>query len=293
MNKKVFANLLGLFILALFTPIIVFAQDKLFTGNQVYLPIVHKSRIIPDGMIFISAAEFQMGCDSNHNGGYFCSVDELPLHNVYLNAFYIDQYEVSNNQYSACVAAGACAAPASNSSYMRSSYYGNPTYGDYPVINIAWNNALNYCDWVGKRLPTEAEWEKAARGNTPRSYTWGDGIPNCDLVNFFDMISGSYCVGDTASVFDYPLGVSPYSVFNLAGNVYEWVNDWYLSDYYSACASGCTDPLGPAEGTYKVIRGGSWLQTDFSLRTAGRRSNFSPSNTSNEIGFRCALDADD
>ena len=227
--------------------------------------------------ILIPAGSFQMGCDSS-NPAESCNGDEQPLHTVMLDAYSIDKYEVTNARYKACVDAGGCEPPQEASSYTRAVYFGNPEFADYPVIQVNWHQASAFCAWEGKRLPTEAEWEKAARGTDGRIYPWGDQAPTQELANF----DGN--VGDTTPVGSYPAGASPYGVMDMAGNVWEWVNDWYDGSYYSQSPS--ENPQGPASGEYRVLRGGSWDSYVFSVRSASRLFN-GPGIWYYSFGFRC------
>ncbi len=256
-------------------------------------------------MVYIPAGPFTMG-DSADVGLAECRkywykpneckrdsyTDEEPAHTVTLDAYYLDQYEVTNARYAECVQAQKCAAPGETKSYTRANYYGNPQYNDYPVITVDWNQAKAYCEWRGGRLPTEAEWEKAARGTDGRTYPWGnefDGsrVNFCDKNCTLEWANKNYDDGyaDTAPVGSYPGGVSPYGVYDLAGNVWEWVNDWYGSGYYGG--SPATNPLGPTNGDSRVRRGGGLVGNPSRVRAAGRFGS-APYFKNDVIGFRCA-----
>jgi eukaryotic-like serine/threonine-protein kinase len=232
-------------------------------------------------MVFVPAGEFTMG---NDNGG----ANAKPVHQVYIDAYWVDVYEVTNALYKRCVDAGSCRPPASSASAKQASYFGNPQFDNYPVTYVGWEDAKAYCAWAGKRLPTEAEWEKAARGTDARVYPWGnewDGTKaNVELR-----------VGDTTPVGRYPAGASPYGALDMAGNVWEWVADWYDSTYYAHSPS--RNPAGPSSGQYRVLRGGGWMD-DYWFSRATTRYDFTyptfrfdfyyPIFRYDFVGFRCA-----
>jgi len=223
-------------------------------------------------MVRIPAGEFTMGSDKNDS--------EKPIHQVYLDEYWMDKYETTNAQYAACVNAGKCTPPHEIKSYTRDSYYGNAKYDNFPVIYVDWSQAKSYCEFAGKRLPTEAEWEKAARGTDGRMYPWGNNEPNDTLLNY------NSNVGDTTEVGSYPSGASPYGVMDMSGNVREWTSSNYKDYPYIANNGREEDLLGNYN---KVLRGGSWNLDVNDWRAANRFGfDFIPSNNSRYIGFRCA-----
>jgi formylglycine-generating enzyme required for sulfatase activity len=242
-----------------------------------------------EGMVFIPAGEFLMGSTNPQIALAMercpsCDFkDERPQHTVYLDEYWIDKTEVTNGQYARCVSAGVCSPPQSNSSTTRSYYYGNPDYIDFPVIQVNWYHANTFCTWAGKRLPTEAEWEKAARGTQGQTYPWGENI-DCAKANYIN--GNNNCVGDVSEVGSYPIGVSVYGAFDMAGNVWEWVADWY--DYWYYSKSPTNNPSGPTKGDGRVLRGGAWNYDAVNARAASRHWAF-PDNLSASVGFRCAL----
>jgi eukaryotic-like serine/threonine-protein kinase len=231
-------------------------------------------------MAHVPAGEFLMGSDPAKDKD--ANDDEQPQHSVYLDEYWIDQTEVTNAQYAACVDAGKCTPLYNTGSYTHSNYFRNSVYMDFPVIYADWNQAKTYCEWRGARLPTEAEWEKAARGTDGRVYPWGNGSPSSNLLNYDDNI------GDTTEVGSYEGGKSPYGMYDMAGNVWEWVNDWYDANYYQN--SQTENPQGSESGTSRVLRGGSWFYGDYYVRSSSRYGS-DPSNRVNYIGFRCASSA--
>ncbi len=225
-------------------------------------------------MLLVPAGKFTMGRNDSE-------ADQAPSHEVYLDAYYIDQYEVTNAMYSMCVQTGFCEPPNKNSSKTHlDSYYNNPNFDKYPVVYVDWEKAETYCKWRDARLPTEAEWEKAARGTDERIYPWGNDAPSCNRANYINCPQV-----DTQEVTKYSLGKSPYGVYNMAGNVWEWVSDWYTADYYQN--SPKENPTGPSSGYSRVMRGGAFYDQFTELTTVNRVFR-SPIVSNYDIGFRCA-----
>jgi hypothetical protein len=180
--------------------------------------------------------------------------------------------------YLRCMMMGACSPPPVDSSLPDLE---DPTVADLPVIGIRWEQAETYCEFIGGHLPTEAQWEKTARGPDGNIYPWGDGEPNCDLLNFND------CLEKTSSVIDYPRGASPYDVLDMAGNVFEWVADWYQVSYYAE--SPYENPLGPEFGEARSVRG-STFETGPDQVASALRFFLGPDEYRSDLGFRCVVD---
>ncbi len=246
-------------------------------------------------IVLIPAGDFLMGSDEDTDPYYWGA--EGPSHRVFLDGYWIYRNEVTNGMYQACVSAGACPRPQSKESRTRESYYGNPDYDNYPVLNITYMSALSYCRWIGGRLPTEAEWEKAARGDQDaRLFPWGNTPAEGNQANFCD----HGCPGeisdndkndgyrDTAPVGSYPDGMSLFGLYDTAGNVWEWVFDYFGPLYYEISPE--KNPRGPQSAQYRVIRGGGWNNPSYGVRVV-QRAGADPNNFFDTIGFRCALDA--
>jgi len=250
------------------------------TPNPKFLP---QFRVIDDvAQVWVPAGLFVAGDVSGI--GYD---DEKPPHVVYTDGFWIDRTSVTNTQYANCPEA-TCSAPQRLNSHVRpNGYYGVSAYANHPVINMTWQQADDYCSWRGGRLPTEAEFEKAA-GWDPGTgltliYPWGEVAPTDEFANF-DGIDR-----DTRPVGSYPKGISPVGANDMAGNVWEWVSDWYSETYYIDNHEW-NNPQGPPDGIYKVIRGASWFSPDTRwLRSSNRGKNI-PDKFANEIGFRCVFE---
>ena len=247
-----------------------------------------------DGMVqvFVPGGEFEMGSEASG-----ADVDEPPVHRVTLDAYWIDRTEVTNAMYTRCMEDGGCSPPVSSSSHTRDRYFGDPGFDVYPVLNVSWEAARAYCAWAGRRLPTEAEWEKAAgwdeENQAQRLFPWGDAPMDGSRANFCDVncpldnknSAFDDGFGDTAPVGSYPAGASFYGALDMAGNVWEWVEDWY-----EAYPGDVGQPQqGFSFGTInRVVRGGSWFfPNGFPFRSTNRTPNH-PDQPNNAIGFRCA-----
>ncbi|MBI5788463.1 MAG: formylglycine-generating enzyme family protein [Candidatus Schekmanbacteria bacterium] len=232
-------------------------------------------------MIFIPEGEFTMGSSEGFS-------DEHPRHKVNLKSFYIDKYEINNVQYKKFVKETGHRIPKNriDPRYEMWDNAGNfpPDTAQLPVTNICWDDAAAYAKWAGKRLPTEAEWEKAARGADQRRFPWGNEAPTEKTANFARTWQGFKTI---LNVSEGQNGASPYGVINMAGNVAEWVADYYDPHYYKITSGD--NPQGPVSGDYRVIRGGGFPDPEFYLRTSDRDYDM-PDDCFKGVGFRCVRD---
>jgi len=239
----------------------------------------------PEEWLPVPGGEFEMGAEGAPAGQ-----DEAPKHKVHLDSFYIAKYEVSNKNYSVFVKATGHRAP-EHEDVKLSLWRGGamlPGTDNLPVINVSWEDAEAYCKWAGGRLPTEAEWEKAARGTDGRKYPWGNDPVTGNRTNY-SIENVTFWDGPStlAKINMYDFGRSPYGAYEMAGNVWEWVHDWYQDDYYKH--SPDKSPRGPADGKERVIRGGSWRNDPDHVRSTNR-SKMVPTEKRTYVGIRCAKD---
>ncbi|MFH1634619.1 MAG: formylglycine-generating enzyme family protein [Chloroflexota bacterium] len=244
--------------------------------------------------IYIPAGEFNMGSTDIEakivieNGRAY---PEIPVNTVYLDEYWIDKYEVTTGQYALCVDTGVCQPPFTFGSSTRAEYYGTPEYSNYPVIWVKWAMAGTYCEWAGRRLLTEAEWEKAARGTDGRKYPWGNETYSGERANLCDVdcprswANPIYDDGypDTAPVGSYPAGASPYGVMDMSGNVWEWTGT-LIQPYPYDPTDGREDPDASGERSW---RGGAWNDGYWWMRSSVRYRSV-PNYWYFNLGFRCA-----
>lgn len=261
-------------------------------------------------MADVPAGYFYQGCDASRARVHPCFDKEFPLRQVWLDGFAIDKYEVTNGEYLACVSAGACSLLIQTNSNKRADYFGNSGFADYPTLYVSHWDAEAFCAWEDKRLPTEAEWEKAARGPMDtREWPWGSEYPTCDRINFGDDRNPDApvpCLDDTDRVGARPLGASPYGVMDMSGNAFEWVHHLYNVYYYDYAPNvnppgpdyAHTDRAqGPNEIPYFTIRGGSyrahWFYPSVTHRHWRHKGPLAtsyddvPYFRNNFVGFRC------
>lgn len=220
-------------------------------------------------LVFVPKGEVTLGDNEYENN---------PVHNIFLDDFWIYMFKVTNGQYRHCVATGTCTPPASEAPYPDLE---DPEIKDEPVIGVTWEQADTYCKWMNGRLPTEAQWEKATRGPQANTYPWGEDVPDCDLLNYGD------CENPAISkVYEYPEGRSYYNAFDLAGNTYEWVFDLYEDDFISQLPG--EEPAGPPEGTEHSVRGSSYI-SDEELIPSAQLFYLEPEKYRTDLGFRCVI----
>jgi formylglycine-generating enzyme required for sulfatase activity len=243
-------------------------------------------------MLFMPGGVFRLGNDESEK-------NEGPSQLIRLDPYFIDETEVTNAQYALCVEADVCSPPRSSTATYHPAYYGDPAFADYPVIYVNWYDAQAFCEWRAARLPSETEWEKAAGFDPVQSiklrYPWGDAFDGtklnyCDTNCTLDKRDTAVDDGhrDTAPVGSYPDGRSPIGLYDMGGNVMEWVGDWYDPRAYESITD--TNPRGPVEGEFKALRGGSWL-SDQEEVTVTVRGSFDPTVARANLGFRCAQSA--
>jgi len=275
---------LKLGLIPVFMILLAISFNQLLSIVPFPLSKVEKQKIIgKDGapMVLIPKGKFMMGSSDEESDS-----DENPKHTVDLDAFYIDQYEVTTGQYAKLLKKVKRKVP------LFWDQVDLTQHKDLPVVGINWHDADGYCRWFGKRLPTEAEWEKAARGTDGRKYPWGSSEPTTKAANYGRYANSYetdlyYVRVNAVGIFE--AGKSPFEAYDMAGNVYEWIADWYDPEYYKVNPD--SNPTGAFEGRGKVIRGGSWYQSGRALRAADR--SFAPEFfRSHEIGFRCAINAE-
>jgi formylglycine-generating enzyme required for sulfatase activity len=244
--------------------------------------------------VYVPAGEFIMGSDAPEakrtiTGGR--AYPEIPVNTVYLDGYWIDKYEVTTGQYALCVDAGVCQPPFNPVSETSPKYWGNPDFSNYPVIWVNWYMARAYCEWTGRRLPTEAEWEKAARGTDGRTYPWGNDPLTGERANFCDIncprtiANGLFNDGyaGTAPVGSYPAGASPYGALDMSGNVWEWTGTLVMPYPYDA-NDGREDLEAKGE---RVWRGGPYSNGIWWMRSSVRYRSV-PGYWWMNLGFRCA-----